>query len=82
MLVKESIVPRESKEAFLVWLEETVAASDEEWEWIVGTLVNDEDSTDEELFTYFAENGVPDETIQELLAHREGFLEHGLDIRI
>ena len=55
---------------------------DEDWEFIVSSLVNDEVSSDEELIEYLIDNGADEEIVWELLQHRQGFLSYGLDVQI
>lgn len=84
-LVKEDLINNrpESKEQFLEWLDELMTNnSDEDWYWLIGTLVNDESSDDNELVDYFIEGDVPFNIAKELLNHREGFLNYGSDISI
>jgi hypothetical protein len=83
-LVKESLRP-ESKEQFLTWLDtmiENNSDDDFDWEWLIASLVNDESSLDDELVDYFIENGVKFNLAKELVNHREGFLNYGLDISL
>ena len=83
-LVNESLIP---KEEFLLWWNEIYTENpDEDWEWILSSLMNDEYSSDEELIDYLIDETEPGhESVdpvlaQELVDHREGFLNYGLDI--
>lgn len=53
----------------------------ENWKWILSSLINDEVSSDEELLEYFIDNKVNPNIAQDLVEHREGFLTYGLDIQ-
>jgi len=85
-LVNETIHSNiEPKEEFLDWLDrlvdQSISSGDEErWDLIIDRLVNDESSSDEEMMEYFIENGVKQDLAAELLFHRNGFLNYGLDI--
>ena len=71
-----------NKQAFLD-LVEVLANSyypDEDWNFILITLINDEAATDEELIEHFLENGVNSELINVLIENRTNFLVYGLDI--
>ncbi len=48
--------------------------AEEQERWIKATLANDEDSTDEELLTYFTENGVEEKEAKAWISKREKYL--------
>ena len=80
-LVNESLMMPLSE--FLEWWNEILSEyPDEPWEWIAGTLVNDEDSADDELLDHFIQGGIEPNLAKELLDHRNGFMNYGLEIDI
>jgi hypothetical protein len=81
---ESSSEPRfEPKEQFLEWLESAVDNyPDEDWTFVLSAMENDEASSDDEMFDHFNENGVDVSLIEELLYHRNGFLNYGLDIQL
>jgi Fe2+ transport system protein B len=78
--INESIVPKD--EEFLQWAIEFKRNHDylKDWDWLLSCIENDETSSDEELKEYFMKEKQDPETteeiIDELIAHRTGFLIH------
>jgi len=60
---------------FLEVVEEIFQEGDYNPEFVHQVLANDENSTDEELFQYFVENGEDPASIKELLTLRDYFLD-------
>jgi len=60
---------------FLEVVEEIFQEGDYNPEFVHQVLANDENSTDEELFQYFVENGEDPASIKELLTIRDYFLD-------
>lgn len=80
---KSGVPHFETKIDFLNWWNNMFEQNpDEDWEFIVSSLVNDEVSSDEELIEYLIDNGADEEIVWELLQHRQGFLSYGLDVQI
>lgn len=77
-LVNESVNPRIPVEEFISWFDGIYNANPEvHWEWVLGALENDEDSSNDELKEYFMkeDDNMPEELIDELLAYRMYFLD-------
>lgn len=82
-LVKESLSIHLPPRQFFQWWDQIKDKyPDEDWEFIVSTLVNDEASTDEELIEHFTSNGVNEDVAWDTVEHRNGFLSYGLDIQV
>ena len=73
--------PYMNKRNFINWLTELHSKYEsEQWDWILSTMVNDDDGGDEEIESYFIENNLPAELVKELLSKRSEFLCYGLII--
>ena len=71
------------KDQFIPWLEDIIENNpDEPWEFIVSTLVNDENSHDEELIEHLIAEGADEDLVWKLIEHRSEFLSYGLDIQL
>ena len=69
--------PRESLDEFINWLEKLfIEHEDEPWEGILGVLINDENSDNEELADYLeTEIGADKMLVNQLIEKREYFLD-------
>jgi hypothetical protein len=71
------------RDQFIPWLEDIIEKNPEEdWEFIVSILVNDENSHDTDIIEHLTGNGVNDDLVWQLIEHRSEFLSYGLDIQL
>lgn len=81
--IKESLSIHLPPRQFFEWWDEIQDKyPNEDWEFIVSTLANDEASNDDQLIKHFISNGVNRNVAQDTVEHRSGFLSYGLDIQL